>query len=62
MQGMAAMSNKSLSSVKEQNSALQSKIKDLDTQYAQLQEQIMSQSSMLEAEIKRNEQLWAQYN
>lgn len=47
-----------LGTVKGENSALQTKIQSLDAQYAQLQEQIMRQSELLEDEIKRNGALW----
>ena len=43
--------------IKEQNTELQSKITALDVQYQRLMEQVEQQSSLLEAELQRNEKL-----
>ena len=51
------MTNSSVSTIKEQNTELQSKITALDVQYQRLMEQVEQQSSLLEAELQRNEKL-----
>ena len=45
----------------QQNNQLESNLSTLDSQYQNLQESIVQQNILLAAEIKRNQQIWADY-
>lgn len=45
----------------QQNNQLESNLTALDSQYQNLQESIVQQNILLAAEIKRNQQIWADY-
>ena len=45
----------------QQNNQLESNLSTLDSQYQNLQESIAQQNILLAAEIKRNQQIWADY-
>ena len=45
----------------QQNNQLESNLSNLDSQYQNLQESIAQQNILLAAEIKRNQQIWADY-
>ena len=45
----------------QQNNQLESNLTTLDSQYQNLQESIVQQNILLAAEIKRNQQIWADY-
>ena len=45
----------------QQNNQLESNLSALDSQYQNLQESIVQQNILLAAEIKRNQQIWADY-
>lgn len=45
----------------QQNNQLESNLSTLDSQYQNLQESIEQQNILLAAEIKRNQQIWADY-
>ena len=45
----------------QQNNHLESNLSTLDSQYQNLQESIAQQNILLAAEIKRNQQIWADY-
>ena len=54
--------SRSLDSVRNNNAALQEKIASLDAEYDRLANELRDQQRLLDDEIKKNEQLWAQYN
>lgn len=45
----------------QQNNQLESNLSTLDSQYQNLQDSIVQQNILLAAEIKRNQQIWADY-
>ena len=51
----------SASQIIQQNNHLESNLSALDFQYQNLQESIVQQNILLAAEIKRNQQIWADY-
>jgi hypothetical protein len=51
----------SASQMIQQNNQLESNLSTLDSQYQNLQESIVQQNILLAAEIKRNQQIWADY-
>ena len=52
---------RNLTKVKRQNEQMQARLVALDKDYKLLQEQLQSNTKLLDTEVKRNEQLWAQY-
>lgn len=44
------------------NSALESRISSLDKTYLDLQKELLRSQELLAQEVKKNEQLWADYN
>jgi hypothetical protein len=51
----------SASQMIQQNNQLESNLSTLDSQYQNLQESIAQQNILLATEIKRNQQIWADY-
>ncbi len=51
----------SVSQMIQPNNQLESNLSTLDSQYQNLQESIAQQNILLAAEIKRNQQIWADY-